>query len=266
MERKSEFIEWEGVKLHVSIQGEGETVLLLHGGYSNLAVWDEVAELLAQQYRVIRFDQRGYGQSSPPAGPFSYYEDIKKLLDWYQITETSIIGSSFGGAAAIDFTLQFPQYVKKLILVAPSIHGLKYPFRMTWAGILDYLRVKRFGIEKASEVFMSKAFWSYLIPKDEQKRQLFRRLYISNEVFYTSSPSLQKPLQPFALQRLAELEAPTLVIEADRDHPFNKQACDLLHQRVKGAAKFVIPNSGHYPHLEHPSQVSSVALQFLQST
>ncbi|PZM63174.1 hypothetical protein DOE73_23285 [Paenibacillus dendritiformis] len=86
--------------------------------------------------------------------------------------------SSFGGAAAIDFTLQYPDRVNKLILVGPSVHGASYPFRLTWEGLMDYLRVRRLGIEAAGEIFMNKKFWSYLVPREESRKQQFKRLYI----------------------------------------------------------------------------------------
>lgn len=65
----------DGVAFRLAVEGEGEPVLLLHGGYTNLAVWDDHTEMFAAQYKVIRYDQRGYGMSDEPTGPFSYYED-----------------------------------------------------------------------------------------------------------------------------------------------------------------------------------------------
>lgn len=107
-------------------------------------------------------DQRGYGMSDEPTGPFSYYEDIRAVLDYCGVFSAHIVASSFGGAAAIDFTLQYPDRVNKLILVGPSVHGASYPFRLTWEGLMDYLRVRRLGIEAAGEIFMNKKFLALL--------------------------------------------------------------------------------------------------------
>lgn len=141
----------DGVAFRLGVEGEGEPVLLLHGGYSNLSVWDDHTEAFAAQYKVIRYDQRGYGMSDEPTGPFSYYEDIRAVLDYCGVFSAHIVASSFGGAAAIDFTLQYPDRVNKLILVGPSVHGASYPFRLTWEGLMDFLRVRRLGIEAAGK-------------------------------------------------------------------------------------------------------------------
>lgn len=98
----------------------------------------------------------GYGMSDEPTKPFSYYEDIRSILDYCGVSSAHIVASSFGGAAAIDFTLQYPERINKLILVGPSIHGAAYPFRMTWEGLMDYLRVRRLGIDAAGEIFVNK--------------------------------------------------------------------------------------------------------------
>ncbi|RUS46524.1 alpha/beta fold hydrolase [Cohnella sp. AR92] len=257
------FCEANGAKLHASIKGQGDSVLLVHGGYSNMSVWDEHVDEIASQFKAIRYDQRGYGQSSGPSGPFSYYEDIKSILDYYQVNNTHIVASSFGGSAAIDFTLRYPEYVNKLILVGPSINGVNYPFRMKWEGILDYLRVNRAGMEKAADVFLQKNFWSYMVPQEEERKRRFKEIYTSNAVFYNSKQSWQRPLTPHAIHRLEEIRKPLLIIEPENDHPFNKKVCEIIHSRVKDSEKIVMNNSGHYPHLEHPSEFTSILLEYL---
>ncbi|CAM4463618.1 alpha/beta fold hydrolase [Paenibacillus tarimensis] len=260
------FCEVNGTKLRTVVKGEGEVLLLLHGGYSNMTVWDELAERLAISYTVIRYDQRGYGESAAPSEPFSYYEDIKSVLDYFGIRKAHIAASSFGGAAAIDFTLAHPEYVSKLVLVAPSIHGMKYPLRMQWEGMADYLRVNRVGIEKAARRFMNSRFWRYLIPRNESRAQKLLEMYTANKVFYSSRPTLAKPLQPHALGRLEEVRQPVMIIEAGNDHPFNRKACQLLANRLPDSRKIVLAGSGHYPHLEYPVETVKILAAFLDGS
>jgi len=238
---------------------------MVHGGYSNMSVWDEHVDEISAQYKVIRYDQRGYGQSSASSTPFSYYEDMKSVLDYYQIENAHIVASSFGGSAAIDFTLKYPQYVKKLILVGPSINGLSYPFRMKWEGIMDFMRVNRIGIEKAADVFLEKRFWSYIVPQEAARKRRFKEIYLSNSAFYGNKPARQEPLAPSASNRLEEIQKNVLIIEPDNDHPFNKKVCTTLHHRLKAAEKVVMKSSGHYPHLEHPAEFTSIVLDYLNT-
>lgn len=263
MQSNYNFCELNGARFHTSVQGEGNNVLLLHGGFSNMAVWNEHVDAIAEKFKVTRFDQRGYGQSSNSAEAFSYYEDIKEILDYYQIENTHIIASSFGGSAAIDFTLKYPQYVNSLILVGPSITGIQYPLRMKLEGILDYLRVKRVGIGKAADILLQKKFWSYMIPQEKERKQRFKEIYTTNLMYYNSKQVPQLPLIPHAIHRLTEIEKPVLIIEPENDHPFNKKVCELIHRKIKGAKKEVIKNTGHFPHLEQPSKFTSLVLDYL---
>ncbi|WP_058300942.1 alpha/beta fold hydrolase [Gorillibacterium timonense] len=253
-----------GTRLYLRVQGEGEPLLLLHGGYSNLTVWNEAAAELKKFHTVIRFDQRGYGKSDPVNTPYSAYEDIRAVLDHLQVERTTIMASSFGGSAAIDFALAYPERVNKLVLIAPSLNGEKYPFRLTWEGIADFLRVKRHGMDKAAECFMEKPFWSYLIPFEDESRQQLKRLYLDNVVFfYQGKPSLHRPLLPLAASRLGELACPVLIVEGERDLPFNRQVCAKLERGISGAARIRMDGCGHYPHLEAPDRLLSSVLPFL---
>jgi len=262
---KVSFCEVNGAKLRASVQGQGDNVLLVHGGYSNMSVWDEQVDEISDSFRAIRYDQRSYGQSTGSSVPFSYYEDIKSILDYYRVENTHIVASSFGGSAALDFTLKYPEYVNKLVLVGPSINGIGYPFRMKWEGMMDYLRVNRIGIEKASDAFLRNNFWKYIVPREEERKRRFKELYESNAVFYSSKSSLQRPLQPYAIHRLGEIRKPLLIIEPENDHPFNKKVGNRIHEGVKDADKIVMKNSGHYPHLERPFEFTSILLDYLKS-
>lgn len=251
-------------RFRVSVQGEGSAVLLVHGGYTNLTVWDEVVESLTNEFKVIRYDHRGYGKSGIPTVPFYHYEDMKGILDHYKIQRVHIVASSFGAGVAVDFALEYPEYVDKLILAGPAINGLKYPFRLTLEGMLDYLRVKRKGIDIAAQIFMNKKFWRYVVPQDPARKREFEEQYRSNEQFYQWNPSLQRHLVPHAIARLEEIRNPVLIIEPGNDLPFNRKTCDILSQRMAGASKMVMEGCGHYPHLEKPAEFYSIVAKFLR--
>lgn len=260
---QSELHNIQGVNFNIEVQGTGEPLVLLHGGYSNLKAWDLHVERLAQAYQVIRYDQRGYGQSDAITTPFSYYQDLKSVLDHLGITRASVVASSFGGSAAIDFALAYPDRVSKLILVAPSVNGAKYPLRLSWEGMKDFLRVRRVGIGKAVEHFMKNSFWHYLVPQDQTLRTQFKELYVSNEVFYQGKPNLHRPLMPPAYSRLNEISHPTLVMEAELDLPFNKQICSYVHKNIPASEFVQLRQCGHYPHLEQPAEFIELILEFL---
>lgn len=260
---KSGKYEVNRTTLYVEVQGEGKPLLMLHGGYCNLRVWDEAAKVLSRSFRVIRFDHRGYGKSGAITEPFSYYEDIKGILDLFGVPSADIAASSFGGAAALDFALAYPDRVRRLVLSAPSVYGSRYPLRLTIEGMLDFLRARRIGAEQAAEKFIRNRYWRYLVPAEADKRDMLKRMYKDNSVFFTGTPSLHRPLQPHAVNRLEEVSLPALIIEAGRDLPYNRGVCTMLNDRLPNSVLRLMEDSGHYPHLERPAEFAALTADFL---
>lgn len=253
-----------GTVFHVAKDGEGAPLVLLHGGYSNLAVWDRHVEAFAKEFRVLRYDQRGYGKTEVAKAPFSYYQDLKDVMDHFGIQKASLVGSSFGGSAVIDFALAYPERVDKIVLVAPSVNGVRYPLRLTWQGIKDFMRVRKHGIHRAAELFMDNAFWQYTIPQDEAGRRKFKELYVANEAFYQEKPSFHRPLTPRAIGRLSEIKHPVLIVEAGRDLAFNQKISRQAHRSIKGSKLVRMEHCGHYPHLESPVEFMDIIFSFMR--
>src|SRR5947209_19676642 len=78
--------------------------------------WDDQFDVFARQYRVLRYDMRGWGESAQEHAepPFSPRQDLLSLLDSLNIQKTFLLGLSGGGALALDFTLQHPGHVDAL--------------------------------------------------------------------------------------------------------------------------------------------------------
>ncbi len=112
-----------GAQLYYEMKGSGHPLLLIHAGVADSRMFDEQFAAFAEHYKVIRFDLRGFGRSDMPSGTFANHEDVRTLLDHLEITSAYILGISFGGLIALDFTLAYPGYVKALVLGAPSVSG-----------------------------------------------------------------------------------------------------------------------------------------------
>src|SRR5204862_3952743 len=114
----------EGVHLRYDESGAGPAVVLIHPGLWDRRVWDEQMESFpAAGFRTIRYDQRGYGESSRLTGdPYSPAEDLRALLDHLDVPQAALVGCSIGDGIAINFTLENPDRVWAFVPVA-SGHG-----------------------------------------------------------------------------------------------------------------------------------------------
>ncbi|MFI6448408.1 alpha/beta fold hydrolase [Kitasatospora sp. NPDC050543] len=112
--------------LACTVTGEGAPVVLLHAGVADHHMWDPVVPALAARHTVIQYDLRGFGQSAPPTGPFSDTDDLRRLLDRLGHRSVRLVGSSWGGRVALDFTLAHPARVHSLALLAAPWPGYEW--------------------------------------------------------------------------------------------------------------------------------------------
>lgn len=267
MEAIKDYVRVNGSNLFYAIQGEGKPIIFLHGGFTDHRIWDEQAETFSGHYKVISFDQRGYGNSDIPKGPFSYYEDLKTLIEALALKDVTLIGSSFGGSVAVDFTLKYPELVNKLILAAPALNGYKYPLRYLFTYLKFLSAVKREGFPAAIEKFISDPFWSYFFPSPEKKsaRRKVLNLIREAEKSFNWDPRLIKTLKPAAAKHLAKIRIPTLVILPDMDSQFNQKAGSFIHQKIKDSQIIRMSGCGHLPYVEKPEEFNKLVLNFLFS-
>lgn len=117
------FVENGGVKLHYSIDGEGEPVLLIHGyTVSTDMNWriPGTIKALEDKYKVISIDNRGHGRSDKPEDPAQYgatmVEDAVKLLDHLKIEKAHVVGYSMGGLITMKLLATHPDRVKSAVI------------------------------------------------------------------------------------------------------------------------------------------------------
>src|SRR5713101_4337147 len=99
---ESGFVQVEGGRLYYEVNGSGPALVLIHAGFLDSRMWDEQFQLFSQNYRVIRYDVRGYGKSDRPKYKFSDAEDLYDILSHLGLGRTHIIGVSNGGRIALD--------------------------------------------------------------------------------------------------------------------------------------------------------------------
>lgn len=109
----------QGGELFYESRGQGAPVVLLHAGarYDH-TMWDGQVQALARHHRVIRYDLRGFGRSSRPGGPFSPTADLLRVLEAMGVERASLVGLGMGSGVAINFALQHPERVDRLVLAS----------------------------------------------------------------------------------------------------------------------------------------------------
>jgi pimeloyl-ACP methyl ester carboxylesterase len=263
-----------GTRLHYDVRGAGDPLVLIHSGISDLRLWDEQMEAFAASHRVIRYDVRGYGKTPHPPGTFSHHDDLNALLDYLDVDQTAVLGCSIGGAIAIDFTLAYPERVTALIPVASAVNG--YDPEETDVAAKEERDRLFAGVEAAYEQgdFQRAAHLMARVWMDGPKRSPdlvdpeVRACAVSMLLDLFELPEdggVERPLEPPAASRLAEIKVPTLVVVGDYDDERILLAADYLAEGIAGARKVVIPGVAHYPNMERPTEFNRLVLDFLEA-
>ncbi|MBA3390029.1 MAG: alpha/beta fold hydrolase, partial [Rubrobacter sp.] len=89
-------VEVNGASIHYETLGDGDALFLVHAGIADRRMWDPQMETFSRQYRVIRHDMRGFGETPTIAGPYSHHEDLRGLLDHLGVERAAFVGCSMG--------------------------------------------------------------------------------------------------------------------------------------------------------------------------
>jgi pimeloyl-ACP methyl ester carboxylesterase len=271
------FAEVNGTTLYYEIAGTGHPFVLEHGHLLDRRSWDDQFAVFAQHYRVVRYDQRGFGDSGliTKGEPYSDRQDLYELMKFLGIESAYLMGVSGGGSLAIDFTLEHPEMIDALIPVTAGVSGFR-PSEEMMQKYPDVVRMftswdeafEQHDIARAVEVSLE--LWTDgpgRLPGQaapdvrERVREMTTRNWNrpDDEAQAENSPV---PLEPPAIGRLSQISVPTLIILGEYDAP---NPLDQLAAEIPGAKKVVMAGTAHHPFMEKPAAFNQIVLDFLGS-
>jgi 3-oxoadipate enol-lactonase len=252
--------------LYYEVTGNGQPLVLVHSGGLDRRLWDAQFTTFADHFTVIRYDVRGHGQSPPPTKPYSDVEDLYSLLQWLQIEQAHVVGLSLGGSIVIDLALAHPEMIASLVLVAPDVNGYTFSAEFTQAFLKLVLAIQEDDGTPAGDLVLQGPLLTPAMenPTVAQKLHLIAR---ENARFWLINPLFRRDafVVPAAVQRLAELHVPTLLVIGDRHIPDVVNQSRLLEEGIAGVKKIVIPGAGHLVPLEKPEAFNRAVLDFLRT-
>jgi 3-oxoadipate enol-lactonase len=250
-------------QLRWEMAGAGEWVVLLHGFGADARVWDEQWDALAAAHRVVRYDLRGFGRSAPAdERPYRSYEDLAGLMDCMDIPAAHLVGQSAGCTIAVDFALVYPERVLSLTLVDPTVGG--YRWSDEWvAGWMSYPELlKEGGPAALVPVLLDNPMFDQA-RKQPAAIERLREMFLAYSGWHLLNPDPEELLDPPAIERLAEVRAPALVVLGELEPPDFHTIADILSKGIPGAQKVVLQGVGHVAPLEAPDAVNGAILAFL---
>lgn len=118
-------IEVAGARFLAQQCGDVPSAVLIHGFGSDLYTWDYLVGAFGDQIATLCYDLRGFGGTeATPGQAYSHTEDLRCILDSLKLTTVDLVGVSMGGSIAVNFALDYPDRVRKLVLISPGLLNL----------------------------------------------------------------------------------------------------------------------------------------------
>jgi pimeloyl-ACP methyl ester carboxylesterase len=274
----SQFVEVNGLDLHVKTLGQGEPVfLLLHGFGSSLYSWQAVMEPLSQQGTVIAFDRPGFGlterplewEGQNPYSPEAQVELALGLLDHFGVHQAILVGNSAGGTVAMQVAQAHPERVSGLILVDPAVYsGGGTP---AWVRpLLATPQMRRLGplvarqIQTRGPELIELSWHNPDLITPEMLARYQKPLQVENWDRALWEFTLASRASGLA-EKLDQFNLPVLVVTGDDDRVVPTAESVRLASELPNARLAVIADAGHVPHEEKPAAFMEAVSSFLNS-
>ncbi|WP_223700760.1 intracellular short-chain-length polyhydroxyalkanoate depolymerase [Sutcliffiella deserti] len=258
-------------------EGQGETILLVHGNMTSSKHWDLVMENIDPSFHLIAMDMRGFGESTYHEKFYSIKElasDVKLFVDSLALKDFIFIGWSTGGAVGMQFAADYPEYCKKLILLASaSTRGFPI-FQTDETGkpdltkrLTDYEEILQ---DKARTITVTQAYetknkpilrmiWDYAIYKDNKPEESRYEQYLEDMMTQRNYPEILHALNTFNISNqsnglldgtgdVTKINIPVLVLAGEKDLVIPEQMTqEIVEDLGEKATLIKLKGCGHSP-------------------
>ena len=260
-----------GVELAVDQAGDGPSLILVHGAWSDRGTWDPVFAQLAQHFHTIRYDRRGYGESPRPGvDPRSQVADLLALIRTLALDEVMLVGNSLGGLISIHAALRATAAIRLVIAHEPPILRLltasstNYPvaaraLRALYAA-LDAARDGQFA--QAAQLYVEgmasyPGAWAYL-------PEIVRQSFTENASAFLMDSGALDDLD-VTTEDFTTLGDRLVVTRGDRTSPFMKLLLDQLYREEPQLRRAVFGTGGHVPHQSSPAEFVTTTVELVRT-
>lgn len=237
--------------LHHVVDGAGPPVLLLHSTAADARQWQSQIHDLRRDFLVVAPDLRGFGSSPLSSAPFSHAGDVVALLDHLGIDRCAVVGSSGGGAVALQVATVVPDRLEALVLLCAAADGVQPTADLR--AFAEQEKTLLHDGDVAGATDLNARMW--LQPDvDDSSRKLFHDMQ-SNAFRLQLAAGDDLYEQDVAID-LARITCPTIVVSGDRDLAWFRDVADHVASHLARATRVELPWAGHLPNLERPAETT----------
>jgi len=252
------------IKTTYLLCGNGEPVIFLHGAGAGAVTWYPSIHTISKNFQVLAPDIVGYGESDKPDAPYNrpYFSKwLKDFLKELKISKAHIVGLSQGGAIALQFAIDNPEMVDKLVLVDAAGLGAKVSFwpllGMIWMNSFPSSMASRFNspyiLHKPTNRDPNHIGYSIDVLKSKGGKKAFKQ---GRGTAVSKIPE----------ELLKQIENETLIIWGKDDKLFSVEYGEAAAKIIPNAKLRLIQDAGHLPLMDQPEIFNKILGDFLKGT
>ena len=253
-----------GSTIHLRIDGSSDSpaILLLHGHSEDLHTWGRLIQGLTEDFRVIRYDLRRHGLTGPaPDGDYSldsYVADLSMIIEHLELNDFILLGHSMGGRIAVKYTMDNPDIVRDLVLLAasgtPRENEGSPPLAMKlMKNPLGRFLIKRMWSRKMAEGTLTDMVHDGSLISDEEVDRMweFSRYPGSMDAMFLE---FGKSWDDFTSTEVEKMTTNTLIIWGEEDTICPVDMGVWYNSHLPNSTLIRLPEIGHNPHFESPEK------------
>lgn len=255
-----------GIQINYRIDGPDNApwVTMSNSLATTHRMWDAQMEAFTRQYRVLRYDKRGHGETDVAPGPYTFEllaDDVLALLDALQITRTHFVGLSMGGMTGMTMALRRPSVLRTLVLCdTTSKDPLGDP--ALWQQRIDAVNAGG-SMEPLVETTVAR----FLTPDTVKNRPVVAdavRAMVRTTPIGGYVACCQAIARLNLTERLREIGIPTMIVVGADDPATTVEMSRTIHQRIAGSELVILKDAAHLSNLEQPAAFNEAVLGFLK--
>ncbi len=245
-------------------EGEGPTLVLLHGVGLSHSIWNPVVRELVPKFRVLAPDLRGHGKSPTPEGStFSFAElegDVLRLLDTKRVDSAYLVGHSGGALLALRLALDHPQRVRGLVMISGAAYTDSHTRAISqrWTDTYEKDGADAFGLRLLKDLYYPDWIEAHLDFADQV------RAAVRHQDFGPAKRWSQAMSKFDEKARVPTITIPTLIVQAMDDQVVDASHGRILRQSIPGAQIRILAETGHMVPLERPKETAEAIWSFVR--
>jgi len=257
------WIEANGASLRYTLTGSGsDTLVLMHEAGGCLESYEDALPTLERSFRVLRYDQRGFGFSEK-VRELTFEQivaDLAGLLDALQIkTPVHLAGCAMGADFSVGFAARHPGRVAKLMLASPTIGSNAQRLAST---LERGAQAEREGIRAVMQVSHDRSYPEVLRAPDRERFKRYQARWVCNTPASFSAQA-RMIVNVDLTSEYPKIKAPTLVVGAKHDTQRPPETAQRVAQAIAGS-KYLVADTGHFMNVETPQLFAETALSFFK--